>query len=366
MPELGVEQFNLPARGRATAGSRLWREWCFARAAFRQFRIKFLLLGGLLLGGGMLFRLLEPEKQHSLPRAVYYTWVLVFGQPPEEFPSSAILQALFFIVPVLGLGIILEGLVDFALIVRDRRRNERSWCTIMAAALSNHVILVGLGKLGFRTYCLLRQLGEAVVVIEGNEHNQFLDDVRRDGAPLFIGDGRREAFLVDAHAATAKSIILATNHDLVNLEIALDARRINPQIRVVLRMFDQNMADKIREGFNIQVAMSQSALSAPAFVGRGAGRGHRQHAGDRRATPGDRAVGGARGGPVVRKGRGGGDGPITAWPWWSAARAGAEPQLMPPPDTQLVAGDELLVQGTFPALSRLRAHIAGLALPTRG
>ena len=42
---------------------------------------------------------------------------------------------------------------------------------------------------------------------------------------------------------------------------------MQPGIRVVLRMFDQNMADKIREGFNIHIAMSQSAMSAPAFAG---------------------------------------------------------------------------------------------------
>src|SRR5205823_6818205 len=51
-----------------------------------------------------------------------------------------------------------------------------------------------------------------------------------------------------------------------NLEIALDARRVQPGIRVVMRMFDQNMADKIRDGFNIHIAMSQSAMAAPAFA----------------------------------------------------------------------------------------------------
>jgi voltage-gated potassium channel Kch len=98
-------------------------------------------------------------------------------------------------------------------------------------------------------YHLLRELGQRVVVIERDERAQFLEDVRRDGAPLLLGDARREAFLADAGITRARSIVLATDNDIANLEVALDARRLNPTIRVVLRLFDPNMAEKVREGF---------------------------------------------------------------------------------------------------------------------
>lgn len=223
-------------------------------------------MAAILLGGGFAFIHLEPEKNHTLPRATYYAWSLVFGEAPEEFPESPWLQAVFFLMPVLGLTVIIEGIVDLAVLVGDRRRFERNWCATMASSLTNHIILVGLGKLGYRTYRLLHQLGEPVVVIERNTECQFIDTVRRNGTPLLIGDARRAALLQDANIRDAKSILLAADDDLANLEIALDARKLVPDIRVVLRMFDQNMADKIREGFNIHVAMSQSAISAPAFA----------------------------------------------------------------------------------------------------
>ena len=336
-----------------TCGSRLWREWCFARVVARHFRIHFLLLVGLLLGGAALFMTLEPDKHHSLPKAMYYTWVLIFGQPPEDFPSSAILQMLFFLVPVAGLLVILEGLVDFALMLGDRRRNERSWCTIMAASLSDHIILIGLGKLGFRSFRLLRQLGQAVVVIKRNAANQFLEDVRRDGSPLLIGDARREALLDDANAARARSIILATNDDLANLEIALDARRINPKIHVVLRMFDQNMADKIRQGFNIQDAMSQSAISAPAFVMAAIGESivNSLVINDQLVVMQRWIVGrgdplcGKTVGDLMRESKVG----VVQW-----RPAGGEPRLTPPPETRLAEGEELLVQGALETLTELR------------
>ena len=259
MPPTTFDELSLPPRRSRRLALRLWREWCFFRVVSWHVGLRLVVLLALMVSGGLLFQALEPEKRHSLPKGMYYTWALIFGNTAEDFPASPILQVMYFIVPALGLAVILETLVYCAAILRDRRRNERRWCRVMATSLSNHVILIGLGKLGYRAFRLLRRLGEAVVVIERNAENQFLEDIRRDGSPLFVGDARREALLVEANAAAAKSIILATNHDLTNLEVALDARQINQNIRVVLRMFDQNMADKVRAGFDLQT--TPAALS---------------------------------------------------------------------------------------------------------
>ena len=51
-----------------------------------------------------------------------------------------------------------------------------------------------------------------------------------------------------------------------NLEIALTARELNPGIRIVMRMFDQALADKLKESLGIDSVYSTSALSAPVFV----------------------------------------------------------------------------------------------------
>jgi hypothetical protein len=61
-------------------------------------------------------------------------------------------------------------------------------------------------------------------------------------------------------------VIACTDDDLSNVEIALDAREISPDIRVVLRLFDQRLASKIVNSFDIEAAFSASALAAPAFA----------------------------------------------------------------------------------------------------
>jgi voltage-gated potassium channel len=244
----------------------VWREWCFLRTVLAQFKWRLALFGLVLFGGGVAFHLLERRQEISLAEGIFFAWSLLFGEPPEAFPQSVVLQALFFVIPILGLTVIIEGLLQLSYMVQERKKNERGWSIIMASYLRDHIVLVGLGRLGWRVFKLLRELGEPVVVIEADGGNEFLEDVRRDGSPLLIGDARREQLLEDAHVRHARCIIMASDNDLANLEIALDARRISPDIRVVLRLFDQNLANKIREGLDIRLAMSQSALSAPAFT----------------------------------------------------------------------------------------------------
>lgn len=333
---------------------RIWREWCFAHAVIRHRGMSLVMLGALLLTGGALFVWLEPEKNHELPTAVYYTFSLIFGEPPEEFPKSVVLKLMFFLVPLIGLSIILEAIVEVGSMIRDRQRGERTWCRIMAASMSDHVVIVGFGRLGFRTFMLLRKLGKRVVVVESDPQNQFLAEVRADGSPFLIGDARRERILEEANVEHASAIILATSDDLANLEIALDSRKLNPDIRVVMRMFDQNMADKIADGFNIHIAMSQSSLAASTFATA--------------AVEPDivsstivdnqlivmqrwicRAGGPLSGKTVAQVTSHMGLGVVERCP------AGEDlVQLFPTHDTEIRAGDRLIVQGTFQKLAALK------------
>ncbi len=334
-------------------GSRLWREWCFARVAFRHFRVRFLLLAAIVLGGALLFILLEPERHHSLWRATFYSWGLVFAQPPpEELPIDWPLRIMYFLMPVLGLTVIIEGIIDSALMLRDRRRYERSWCTMLAKSYSGHIIIVGCGKLGYRIFHLLRKLDEPIVVIERNPANQFLEELRRDGSPLLVGDARREALLEEANVAKAKSIILATDDDLANLEAALDAQKMNPDIRIVMRMFDQNMADKTSSGFNIDLAMSQAALAAPTFATSAVAPAIVSSfvVGTNRIAMQRWLV--RRGGPL--EGMSVGD--VTRALGFGVVehhRPPEKPRLFPTHDTMLQAGDGLILQGPLHELSEL-------------
>jgi Trk K+ transport system NAD-binding subunit len=131
---------------------------------------------------------------------------------------------------------------------------------------SGHIIVCGLGNIGYGVVQELRNRGEPVVVIERAADNRFIGPARRLGAAVIVGDGTVLEVLRQAHADSARAIIAATDSELANMEIALLVRELNPKQRVVTGVADPRLAQVLREAANIRLAVSTSALAAPAFV----------------------------------------------------------------------------------------------------
>jgi Trk K+ transport system NAD-binding subunit len=129
-----------------------------------------------------------------------------------------------------------------------------------------HVVVCGLGNVGFRVVEELLCLGERVVVIELARDARFVPTTRRLGVPVIIGDATMREVLRQAHSPSARAVIAATNHDLINLEVALLARDLRPEQRVVVRLTDPSLAATLRENANVRLALSIAGLAAPAFV----------------------------------------------------------------------------------------------------
>ena len=129
-----------------------------------------------------------------------------------------------------------------------------------------HILVCGLGPVGFRVVEELAARKEPVVVVEMAPDNRFLATVRRLGAAVVLGDCTIAEVLRQANAGTARAVIAATNNDLVNLEVALLVREQNPEKRIVLLQSDPQLAQMLRDGANVRLAVSVPALAAPAFV----------------------------------------------------------------------------------------------------
>jgi Trk K+ transport system NAD-binding subunit len=129
-----------------------------------------------------------------------------------------------------------------------------------------HVIVCGIGNVGFRVVEELLRQGEKVVAIERAADNPFIATARRQGVPVIIGDATVTEVLRQARAGSAKAVIAATSRELVNLEMGLMVRELNPRQRVVLLLVDPQLAQTVREASDVRLAVSIPALAAPAFV----------------------------------------------------------------------------------------------------
>ncbi|MCB8992261.1 MAG: NAD-binding protein, partial [Ardenticatenaceae bacterium] len=200
-------------------------------------------------------------------QALHATFALIFFEIVLPFPPDPwYVQFLYFVVPVLGLATIADGVLRFGTALLNKQSRGQAWQVAMASTYKNHIIVCGVGKIGYRVIQELLKFERDVVAIEMNENGRFVEKTKSLGIPLIIANARRSENIIKAGVRQADAIIPCTNDELANLDIALDARDINPDIKVVMRMFDDDLARRVENGFGIHTAFSASAVSAPIFA----------------------------------------------------------------------------------------------------
>ncbi|MGH3846024.1 MAG: NAD-binding protein [Pseudonocardiaceae bacterium] len=132
--------------------------------------------------------------------------------------------------------------------------------------IAGHVVVVGLGHVGARVVAQLHDLGVPVVCVDSDAHARGVPLARQIGAPIVFGDASREDTLRAAYLSTCRALVAVTNNDVTNLETALQARAMSPDLRVVLRLFDSDLAERVERNFGITISRSVPNLAAPAFA----------------------------------------------------------------------------------------------------
>jgi Trk K+ transport system NAD-binding subunit len=174
------------------------------------------------------------------------SWVKVFG------------------VAVMVIGAVLIGIVLTHLTALFTANRLEEQAGRRAGRMRGHVVIAGLGVVGFRVERLLDQLGVPTVVIERADSR--FREAAAFHSPVLSGDVRLRENQERAGVADAAGIVACTDDDVTNVSACVQARRINPSIRTVARIFDDELADRLA-GFGIDEALSTSSAAAGAFVG---------------------------------------------------------------------------------------------------
>jgi voltage-gated potassium channel len=255
---------SLPRRLRAA-----WRDTLLL---LRDFRVPLFLFAVLIVGGGWAYFHLAAQANEpiaSLGEAIYLALTMVFLQASEEFPRTWYLQLFYFVMPVIGIGILAQGLADFGVLLFNRRSRSKEWQMAVASTFNQHIVLVGLGHLGYHLVTQLHELNQDVVVIEPKPRDDLVANLRAFDIPILEGDGTREAILDAAGIRRARVLLLCTQNDSLNMQIAVKARSLNKDIRVIMRIFDADFARALQQQFGF-TALSATGMAAPVFAATGA------------------------------------------------------------------------------------------------
>ncbi len=173
---------------------------------------------------------------------------------PVQF--ACLLITLLSLLFVLGaLGLIADSLISSRFDFLRKRP---------AVPTQDHVVLVGLGRVGQRIATLLYEFKQPMVAIAETLENVSLPTQ----VPLLLGDSIKE--LANANLAFAKSMVVVTEDQMLNLEVALmardAARQQDREIRLVVRSYDQRFGDNLANLLPEARILAAYALSAEVFA----------------------------------------------------------------------------------------------------
>jgi Trk K+ transport system NAD-binding subunit len=142
-----------------------------------------------------------------------------------------------------------------------------------AGRLHDHVVVCGLGDIGYRVVERLASMNVPVAACELDGAGRYLATVRKMNVPVVVADARVPETLRALGIERARCLVSVIDADRANLQTALTARRLNPDLRVVLRIFDPDLAARVEHSFEREISRSPAALAAPALVAAAVG-GH--------------------------------------------------------------------------------------------
>lgn len=177
------------------------------------------------------------------------------------FTSILMLLALFF-----------EALFTAGIVNRLIDRRLTGWFGSRAVPRRDHVVVVGIGDVGLRLCEGLRAAGMRVVAVDHEEAGEDVGVAREAGIPVVIGRGADPSLLGRLALDEACALAAVTPNDLENLSIAMAARSIAPDLRIVLRTGDGHLAQEARGLLRFAAVRDVHAIAAAVLAARSAGR----------------------------------------------------------------------------------------------
>jgi Trk K+ transport system NAD-binding subunit len=324
----------------------------------RQAWIALFLLALLLVGSAAYIQ--RSTGTADFAQALYTTLLLLVFESGPAFPEDWLGRAIFFAVPLFGLVFLLQSVVDFTRLLFNKDARLEDWQISLATTFSEHVVVCGVGRVGYRAVLQLLDAGYEVVAVDSDGKSEFAATVLRLKVPLIVGDARDPDVLRHAGVARCRGLIAAINDDLKNIEIALSARRLRPGLQTVMRIFNRELDVNLERRFGRNSAFSSTALAAPTFAAAAVSREivHTLYLDEGLVALSELTVG--QGSPLVGPARAA-EAAYRARLIRLRDRAGAERRTL---GAALAPGDVALFLGTLDALERLRTdNAAGGRMP---
>jgi voltage-gated potassium channel Kch len=195
---------------------------------------------------------------------------LVTVDPNDEVADGPKGLKLFLTVSMLA-ALVFEASFTAGLVNRLISRRLTGLFGRRAVPRRDHVVVIGLGQVGLRLCLLLRRCGIGIVAVDDREEGENVGLARELAFPVVIGRGADPSLLRRLSLHRASALAAVTDDDLENISIAMAARSVNADLRIVLRAGDGRVANETRSLFRIGLVRDVHRIAAALIAARSTG-----------------------------------------------------------------------------------------------
>jgi len=232
--------------------------WLF----LRKITLNLVVILCLLIGSGALLYLNEAWPDATFLECVINAFYIMTVEC-VPLPDRWYLEIMVLLLPIAALLVGAEALVGATVMFVNRRLRRGEWNKVVASTCKGHTVICGIGQLGLTLCELLHSAGRQVVAVDLDEDARGMATARGLGVPTLEGDMTVEGTLRDANVQAARYLMACSGNDLANLEAAIEAALINPDITVYARVYRASFASHINAALrqNINIFSPYSAAA---------------------------------------------------------------------------------------------------------
>lgn len=177
----------------------------------------------------------------------------------QEYPWYQVFAIVAMLAAIIFLAVFTAGMVEHLLSGRyvglvGRRVMPRS----------GHVIVVGLGQVGFRLCQELRTLGVAVIGLERDGESRNLQLARAIDIPVYLGDGSMRRTMQKLRVDRSLAVVAVGSDELDNVAVAITARALAAGVPVVMRAGTHDAIEETASLFSIGSVVDVDGLTVSA------------------------------------------------------------------------------------------------------
>jgi Trk K+ transport system NAD-binding subunit len=217
----------------------------------------------LMLLGTTLLKVANPQQ--SWLNTLYVSGVMLLGSYDTVFGALSpadgtplwmrFLNLSYMLAGTASIAVLYALLTESLLATKFELSNKQP-----PVPKQGHIVLIGLGQVGRQIASYLQTLQHPLVGVSDTRlEPNLLPDM-----PLVIGDAH--SALANVNLTTAKSVVVATDNEMMNLEIGLMAHAVNSEAALVIQTFEPDFSRNLDRLLPYAKVLCRYSLAAEAFA----------------------------------------------------------------------------------------------------